>query len=230
MTGSTRPALRRATAALTILAAAVPTGASAATTVGVPGKCYVYWPGTGSQEIPVSVNGLTPGQTVKITLEVGGQPVSGIPSTAADASGSITAKLSSWTSGLGEGPTASTKSRVTVEDVATGKELGENRFKVANVAWEIDGKVAALRVKRVWEVSGLAVLSPENTYWAHYFRGAKQVGRQRLGRSTDACGYMKVRRPLAPFRKAGKYEVRVQASSTFDPNSNWISRPLTISR
>ncbi len=62
-----RPALsssvRRAAAMLAVGAiAAIAPAAAGAATVAVPASANVYWPGEGSQQIPNSVNGLTPGQ------------------------------------------------------------------------------------------------------------------------------------------------------------------------
>ncbi len=216
--------LRRTAAMLAVgaVAAIAPAGSAAAATVTVPGQCYVYWPGEGSQQIPISVNGLTPGQTVKVTLEVRGQAVSGIPSLTADSTGSIVTTLSSWTSGLGTKPTKSTDSRIIVADLATGAELGTSNFKVGNVAIKVDGAAKSLKLKRVWEVSGLSVISPENTYYAHYYKGKKFLGKQRLGQATDACGYIRVKKLLVPFKKYGTFEVRVQASKVFNDELSWI--------
>jgi hypothetical protein len=220
---SSRSVSRRLAALLSVgVVAAIAPAAASAATVAVPGQCYVYWPGEGSQKIPVSVSGLTPSENVKLTLEVDGQAVSGLPSLTADSTGSIVTELSSWTSGLGTGPTSSTPSRIIINDVATGAELGTADFKVANVAIKVDGAAKSLGIKRVWEVSGLSVLSPENTYWAHYFKNKKEIGKQRLGQATDACGYIRVKKLLVPFKKYGTFEVRVQASKKFNGDLSWI--------
>lgn len=208
-------------AASAIAGLAAPAAASAAT-VTVPGQCYVYWPGEGSQQIPITVSDLTPGQSVKVTLEVQGQPVGGLPSLTADSTGSVVQTLSQWTPALGLKPTRSTEARIVVSDVATGNELGASSFKVANVAINVDGARKSLGIKRVWEVSGLSVLSNENTYYAHYYKGKKFVGKQRLGQATDACGYIRVKKLLVPFKKFGTFQVRVQASKTFNPDLSWI--------
>jgi hypothetical protein len=217
---------RRATALLaacgTVATVPAVAAAAATVTVTVPGQCYVYWPGEGSQQIPLSVNGLTAGQAVKATLEVGGQAVSGLPSLTADSTGSVVTSLSSWTSGLGTKPTRSTEARLAVSDVTSGAEVGTASFKVANVAIRVDGARKSLKTKRVWEVSGLSVLSPENTYYAHYYKGTKFMGKQRLGQATDACGYIRVKKPLLPFTKFGAFQVRVQASQTFNADQSWI--------
>lgn len=220
---STRSFLRRTAPLLAALSAIAfaPVSIASAASVTVPGQCYVYWPDQGSQEIPISISGLTPGQEVKATLEVKGEAVSGLPSLTADSTGSITTKLSSWTSGL-KGPTQSTKAQLVVTDVATGSELGSSSFKVGNVAIKVDGAKKGLTVKRLWEVSGLSVLSDETTYWAHYFKNGKEVGKQRLGKATDACGYIRVKKLLVPFHKYGTFQVRVQASQQFDEDASWI--------
>lgn len=194
--------------------------AASAADVTVPGQCYVYWPSVGQQAIDFSVGGLGANQAVTVELKVKDKLVGGIPSLTADSTGVITGgKIANWTSGLGTGPTKSTKASVSVTDPATGAVLGTKEFKVANVGYKVDGARKRAGTKRVWEISGLASAGEAQgggkVYYAYYFKGKKQVGKQRLGKSTDACGYIRVKKPLLPFNKRGTFDVRVQASQTW---------------
>lgn len=209
--------------ATTIIAAP----AASAAEVVVPGKCYVYWPTVGSQGIPFNLTGLAANQNVKVSLVVKNQVVSGLPSLTADTTGAISSGIQTWTSGLRNGPTKSTKASLVVNDLASGAEVGSTSFKVANVGFKVDAARKRAGVKRVWEISGLASVGESQgggkVYYAYYFQGSKQVGKQRLGKSTDACGYIRVKKPLIPFRKTGTFDVKVQASRTWKGDSlPWI--------
>jgi hypothetical protein len=203
------------------------TPAASAADVSVPGKCYVYWPGQGAQAIPVNLSGLAPAQSVKVSLLVKDQLVSGIPSLTADTTGSVVSAISPWTSGLKDGPTRSTKASVVVNDLATGAEVASTGFKVANVGFKIDGRKKRAGTKRDWEISGLASVGESlgggKVYYAYYFSGTKQVGKQRLGKAQDACGYMKAKKVLIPFKKRGVFNMKIQASRTWKgDNLPWI--------
>ena len=215
----------------TVLAAgalsAVAVPAASAAEVSVPGKCYVYWPTVGSQPIPITLSGLAPSQNVKVSLLVKNQLVSGIPSLTADTTGGVVSALDTWTSGLKDGPTKSTKANVVVNDVATGGEVASASFKVANVGFKIDGSKKRASVKRNWEISGLASagesLGGGKVYYAYYFSGSKQVGKQRLGKAQDACGYLKAKKVLIPFKKSGVFDMKIQASRTWKGDAlPWI--------
>lgn len=212
-----------ATASLAVIGAPAATAAE----VNVPGKCYVFWPEVGSQPIDFSVAGLAANQQVTVSLSVKNKVVSGVPALTADSTGSLTSAINTWTSGLGTGPTKSTKASVSVTDPASGAVLATKEFKVANVGYKVDGAKKRAGTKRVWEISGLASVGESRgggkVYYAYYFKGSKQVGKQRLGKSTDACGYIRVKKPLLPFNKRGTFDVKVQASQTWKGNDlPWI--------
>lgn len=223
------PLARALRATLLTSAGVVAIGAPAASAaeVTVPGQCYVYWPSVGSQPIDVSVSGLAASQGVRVELKVKDQLVGGIQSLTADGTGALTNRISSWTSGLGTGPTKSTPASVSVVDTASGAVLGTKDFKVANVGYKVDGARKRAGTKRVWEISGLASAGESagggKVYYAYYFKGKKQVGKQRLGKATDACGYIRVKKPLLPFNKRGTFDVKVQASKTWKGDAlPWI--------
>lgn len=225
----TLPSSRALCAALfaagALTAVAVP--AASAAEVSVPGKCYVYWPGEGAQPIPVTLSGLAPSQNVKVSLLVKNQVVSGIPSLTADTTGGVVSSVDSWVSGLSDGPTRSTSASVVVNDVASGGEVASTSFKVANVGFKIDGSKKRASVKRNWEISGLASVGESlgggKVYYAYYFNGTKQVGKQRLGKAQDACGYLKAKKVLIPFKKSGVFDMKIQASRTWKGDAlPWI--------
>ncbi len=227
---SFRAAALASGALATTVGAAAPVASAAE--VKVPGKCYVYWPSVGQQPIPFTATGLAPNQNVKVSLLVKNQTVSGLPSLTADTTGALDTGIDSWTSGLREGPTKSTKASIVVNDLATGAEVGSAKFKVANVGFKVDAARKRAGVKRVWEISGLASVGESKgggkVYYAYYFSGDKQVGKQRLGKSTDACGYIRVKKPLIPFRKTGVFDVKVQASRTWKGDAlPWIGGTVT---
>lgn len=194
-----------------LVALGAPTASAADVTV--PGQCYVYWPGEGSQPIDVTIGGLAASQGVRVELSVKGKLVGGVPGLTADGTGALATRIGSWTSGLASGPTKSTPASVSVVDTASGTVLGTKDFKVANVGYKVDGAR-----KRAGESAGGG-----KVYYAYYFKGKKQVGKQRLGKSTDACGYIRVKKPLLPFNKRGTFNVRVQASQTWKGDAlPWI--------
>jgi hypothetical protein len=64
----------------------------------------------------------------------------------------------------------------------------------------------------------------ENTLYAHYMRGSKVVGSQRIGTTGGACGDLTKRFKAFGFRgaKAGSYQVAISADAKFDKRSRWI--------
>lgn len=202
------------------LGAPVPAGAAAS--VSVPGACYVYWPQQGSQPIPIAVRGLTPGAQVNLELQVGGVTVSGLPALTVDPAGAIDTQLNNWTSGLPDGPTRATSAKVVVSDPLSGSPLAEVPLAVANVGLDVDAAKRTSGTKRRWVVSGLGRLGGGSTYYAFYFRHGKVVGRQRIGRTTDACGYLRTMMPAVPFKQSGTFVFKVQASSSYHADRAWI--------
>lgn len=217
-----RPRLARAAlalAALTLLVA--PAGAAAAPSLTTPDRCYIHWPNQGSQVIPVSLAGLTPGQQVRVELKIKGRTVSGLPSLTVDSTGALITELASWTSGLGDDPTRGVDAQIVVSDFILGTEIASSPIQVANAGLDIDARARRYGTKRRWIVSGLARLGGGKSYWAYYFKGKRMVGKQRLGRG-DRCGYLRTRKLLIPFVKVGKYSLRVQASTRFDKDLVWM--------
>lgn len=213
----------------TALGVAAPS-ASAGVAISTPDRCYVHWPGQGSQGIPVALSGLAPAQQVKVELRVEGVTVSGFPSLTADSTGSIVTKLDSWTSGLTAGPARGKQAQIVASDFILGTQLAAAPIHVGNVGLDIDTSRKRFGTKRRWEISGLSRLGGIPSYYAFYFKGTKMVGKQPLGRATDACGYLRTKRLLIPFMKVGKYELRVQASKRYRPSLPWIGGTVVQGR
>lgn len=226
-----RPSRVRHLARIGALAAlaALPAHATGAL-VSVPQRCIADWPGQGSQPIGVRAVGLAPGQAVRLTLEVDGKAVSGIPAVTADAGGSISTQLSSWTSNLAPGPAHATPARMVVADLASGTELGAARFTVTNVGLDFDGTTGPNADGRIWEVSGLTLFGGDRSYWAHYFNAGKFIGSQRLGRPGGACGFLRTREALVPFDRFGTFMVKVQASRRYRSDRPWLGGTVTARR
>lgn len=227
------PRTARAVLALSAAFAAAVPATAAAGVVTVPGQCYVYWPGQGSQAIDVNLTGFAPGQSVRVSLEVKGKVVSGLPSLTADSTGSIVTKIENWTSGLGSGPTKSTQARVVVSDLTAGTELAAADFKVANVGVDVDTAAKRAGVKRKWVISGLSKLGGGETYYAYYFKAKskKVIGKQRIGKAQDACGYVSAKKVLIPFKKFGTFDVKIQASASWKGDAlPWVGGKVTSYR
>jgi hypothetical protein len=64
----------------------------------------------------------------------------------------------------------------------------------------------------------------ENTLYAHYVRGGKLVGTQKIGTTRGACGELAKSFKAFSFRgaKRGTYAVRISASAKFDKRDRWI--------
>ncbi|MEN0014097.1 MAG: hypothetical protein AAGC46_12070 [Solirubrobacteraceae bacterium] len=207
------------------LGSTAPAGAAtaqAAASVSVPAACYVYWPEQGSQPIPIAIRGLVPGAAVDVGLRIDGHTVSGLPSLTVDASGAIDTQLNTWTSGLADGPSRATPAWVVVSDPLTGAQLAEVPLHVANVGLDVDAARKASGTKRRWIISGLQRLGGGATYYAFYFKHGKVIGRQRIGMTTDACGYLRTMMPAVPFKQNGTFEFRVQASPAYHGDRAWI--------
>lgn len=236
------------TATLAALLSSAPAVAEAAS-VSVPNKCYVSIPQTEmvapteegdavtpaaapvltmapslGEPIPVEAEELTPGREVRIHLEVKGVMTSSSQSLTVSRRGTLDGTLDHWTTGMGYGPTKSTEARIVISDFVMGTELASTAIRVANVGWSIDPGLFDYRVKRRWFISGLSQLEGGNTYWAHYFDlKGKYLAKQMLGTTSDSCGFLRARKRLSPMSKFGKYEFRIQASSTWRGNDlPWV--------
>lgn len=223
----------RTTTAVAAVSLAAAAGTASAATVSVAGKCFASWPSQSvANEIPVSATGLPPGATVRAQVVVDSTPVGSTPQLTVDSTGSLLTSITSWSYG-GTSPKAvkSKKASVVISDFVAGTELGAASIKVTKVGISVDTGKKGAGSKRSWKISGLKLLGGglSNNYYAHYFTpGGKKVGKQTLGRIKDACGYLSVRKPLAPFFKVGTFDLRVQASKSYLPEGSWLGGDITL--
>lgn len=194
-----------------------------------PARCYIHWPGEGSQTIPVNLSGFAPLQALRVELRIRGKTVSGLPSLTADAAGGLATELANWTSGLGDAPTRGVTARIVVSDLTLGTELASTEVDVANAGLDIDSADKDAGAQRRWIVSGLSRLSGGQNYYAFYFSGKKLIGRQKLG-AAGKCGYLRTRARLIPFTRVGKYQLRVQASPVFRKSRPWVGGTVKQTR
>ncbi|MDO9354845.1 MAG: hypothetical protein Q7T55_14200 [Solirubrobacteraceae bacterium] len=206
-----------------------PAPALAAPAVTAPPRCFIYWPGKGSQAIPITLTGLAPEQKVRLELRVRGITVSGLPMLAADSTGAVETRLSNWTSGLDDGPSRGLEAMLAVSDVTTGTELASTPVQIATAGLDIDTRTKTYAAERRWIVSGLSRLTGGPTYYAFYFKDGRQVGHQKLGPAGE-CGYLRTRKLLIPFAQLGTFELRVQASSKFRKSRAWAGGTVTQKR
>ncbi|MDQ8046305.1 MAG: hypothetical protein AAGC46_16470 [Solirubrobacteraceae bacterium] len=192
-----------------------------------PGSCAVdQGEKLGTTPVGFVVSGLAPGQTANVTLS--GQGVTGAPVPVVgppDGSGTATASAT-WTSALGLKPLGDTPATLTVTDSVTGAPLATTPAVVSTAAIDIVGKKVKGKLPKqvTWEVSGRPAITGSTTYYAFYFKvndlkkkkSPKPVDSEKLGTGTGACGYLKSKRPPAPFKTKGTYAIIVQTSKTFD--------------
>lgn len=224
--------LARGALFVSLAGVAAPSSASAAEDVTVKNQCYVSYAGTESfpalsEPITVGADGIDAGRHVRFTIEVKGQQTSQTPLMTASRNGEVMTTIDSWITGMPAGPTKATDARVVLRDFWLGTELASTPIEVANIGMDVDDGAADYRAKRGWMVSGLSVFGNGNRYYAHYFTStkpdAKYLGKQYLGRTTDRCGFLKTKRPLAPFYRDGITVTKVQASAKWNPKIEWTA-------
>ena len=201
---------------LVLAALLVPASARAVTARVVGGDCFGFLPADRSQPIPFRVDGLTGGQQVKVALSVRNVPVSGLPQLTAGGDGVIDATLERWNPVLGTGPTKTVSGSLIVSDLSGVLAIAP--LQLTNVAGWVDATKKRATSKRTWKIAGLSLLGGDGSYWAHYFRGKRHVGVQRLGKPTNACGYLRTRAVLVPPAVRGGAELYVQASKRYRRN------------
>ncbi|MDQ8044952.1 MAG: hypothetical protein AAGC46_12075 [Solirubrobacteraceae bacterium] len=218
-----RTALRAAGAGAVLLS--VPAAASADPSILLSSGCYVQSAGQGSQTIAAKIQGLAATQSVAVRLTRQGQTIGTGDAQAADASGSLINGLTSWSADLGSGPKKSVPASVEAFDPATGATIAAAPTEIAN----FDYSVRTSGGKHHWKLQGLAALTGESTYYAHYFNHGKYKGRMKLGKSKGACGYLSITTThLTPFRKVGRYDVEIEALKKYDKDAPKFKGRVTV--
>lgn len=211
-------------AAIAVAASALAAAPAGAATATVGGACFTYASASLQQPIPVSVAGLAPGQPIQMRL-LRGDAVVATGSTTADAAGNVAGGFGSWFPKLGSSPTEK-RAEVQAVDPATGTVLAATTTKLTT----LDVSVAGKRGLRSWKVSGLTPLTGKRTYYAHYFNQGKYRGRLKIGTAKTACGLVKAKRPLTPFSKIGRYDVRITTSKKFNDQDPFIPGSVVVTK
>lgn len=193
---------------------ALPSTAGAAA-LAPSGACYLMEPTQGlAMPINATASGLAAGQSVSLRLSRKGVVAGTSPAAAADAAGNLSLSLTAWSLSLGSAPSKEVAGTLEVIDTASGAVVpgASAEVSIANLNYSVSGS----RGLRTWKIQGLAALSGNATYYAHYFNNGKYKGRLKIGTGKGACGYLNTKRPLTPFSKIGRYDVVIQASKTYN--------------
>ncbi|MEH3052896.1 MAG: hypothetical protein PGN13_02670 [Patulibacter minatonensis] len=213
-------ALLSAAAVLSVAAVAAP--ASQAATLTLDKACYVN---LGSQQQPIvaAASGLEAGKTYNVGFSAKGKSETGYAYGPADASGVVTLPLNSWYGGSAY-DVKTYDATVTLRDGQTVLATAET--KTTSVGFQAKGK----RGLRSWKVTGLAALTGGTTYYAHYFNHGKYKGRLKLGKASGPCGVFTGKRPLTPFKKIGRYEVKITTNKTFSKDDLPLTGRVVVTR
>lgn len=218
--------------AAALLAGVSASGASAAATVKVDGKCFASWTAQKFRnEIPLEIMGLPAGATVRADITAGGKTLGSTSGLTVDSTGNLLTSITNWSyGGVSAKAVKSKRAKISVVDAINGTVLGTANTKVTKVGLTIDKGKKSVSTPRKWTISGLALVGsgPAKSYHAHYFNadGSKQVGKQKLGKIKDACGYMTTSKRLAPPTKAAELQVRIQAAPSYLTDASWTGRQL----
>lgn len=201
----------KSTSALFVLlaAAALPSSSSAAGIV-TERECYVSAGGT-TQPIVFAANGLTPGARYGVTFRNKKGLDTGVAFGDGDGAGNWIGQIASWSGGSSFTPTT-TDNTLILKDQATQAEIASVRVKTAPVTFDVTGS----KKLRSWKISGLAALTGGKTYYAHYFNNNKYKGRLKVGKASGPCGIYKGKRPLTPFSKLGRYDVKITTNKKYN--------------
>lgn len=212
-----------------------------------------------SEAIPVAVDGLAAGQRITSTLYVSGRRQSSKYAATADAAGSVRSLIQGWrpkksvvkgskpTNVKHKIPMPDFAAEVVVHDAATQQELARTTATIGQsgvafpatlefprmlYTYDSDGDFFPEFFKPVvWLISGVS--GPGETLTAYYLDSKRRViGRQRLGVTEGACGYLRARKRFAPTTGSPKKiirkyrDLRIQATSKYDPKAPSIDTSI----
>lgn len=219
-----KPARPLALAAALTASAVAASGASAATLV-LDRACYIN--GGGGQQTPINATagGLTPGQSYNVGFQAkGASGETGYAFGTADPSGALGLQVSSWYGG-------STLKAQTYEATVVLRDSGNA------VLASVETKTSSLQIDvtgtgktRSWKVTGLAALTGGTSYYAHYFNNNKYKGRLKIGKASGPCGVYTGRRPLTPFSKIGRYDVKVTTTKKWAAGDPFIGGRIVVTK
>lgn len=220
---------RFATKAATLAFAAAAFSASPANAaLSIPGKCYTYAGASAQQPMPVVVDGLAPGQQIRLTMNRGKRTGLATQLAVANAYGVVNSGFNSYFPGLritkpSKGSTVTVQA---LDPLNPASVLAEAKTKVTVLAITVKGSSG----KRAWKLSGLTPVTGKRVHYAHYFKGSKYRGRLKLGKAKNPCGYLSVRRPLTPFKNKGTYDVKITTSKKFMDTDPYIPGRVVLRR
>ncbi|MBO9534864.1 MAG: hypothetical protein J7513_17965 [Solirubrobacteraceae bacterium] len=219
-----KPARPLALAAV-LAATGVAASSASAATLALDRACYVDGGSGGQTPINATAGGLAPGQTYNIGFtSKGSSGETGYAYGTADASGALGFAMSSWYGGS-TFKAQTYKATVVLRDSAN------------NVLASADTKTSSLQIDvtgsgkyRKWKVTGLAALTGGTTYYAHYFNNNKYKGRLKIGKASGPCGVYTGKRPLTPFSKLGRYDVKVTTTKKWAAGDAFIGGRIVVTK
>jgi hypothetical protein len=184
---------------------------AAAPTIATDRECYV----SGHDTIAITGSGFAPNAPVALSF-TGNDEVLTSDATA-DATGALTTEVGAPT--LADFRSDSSGIPVAV-DTADGGAAG---FELTDWTATIAGFSGSVRRGRSVRLETIGWIG-QNTLYAHYVRGGRLAGSQRIGTTRGACGELAKRFKAFNFRgaKPGTYDVRISAAAKYDKRDRWI--------
>ncbi|MFT4035503.1 MAG: hypothetical protein QM679_08000 [Patulibacter sp.] len=218
------PTTRRFAFSAVLAASALTASSASAATLTLSRACYAY---DSSAEVPIeaTASGLAANTFHSLRLsstETLGP--SGSTSGTSDASGNLGLTISSYFGGSSS-KIQSNDASVALTDL-NGTVVATATTKTAPVAADVTGSGKY----RNWKVSGLSTLTGGTTYYAHYFNNNKYKGRLKIGKASGPCGIYKGKRPLTPFSKLGRYDVKITTTKHWAAGDQFIAGRIVVTK
>lgn len=219
------PTLLLRAAAVAGLGVLVASGSASAAGITLDRGCYIDGGASGQQPIGVTATGLTAGQMYNVGFSAKGAGETGYAYGTSDGSGSLGLSITSWYGGSIY-KVQTYDATVVLRDGSTNAVLASADTKTSPVGVDVTGSGA----KRTWKITGLAALTGGTTYYAHYFSGTKYRGRLKVGKPSGPCGYFKGKRPLTPFHRIGRYDVKVTTTKKWHAGDAFIPGRIVVTK
>lgn len=208
-----------------LIASAAAASSASAATLALDRACYVD--GGSGQQTPIvaTAGGLAAGQSYNIGFtSKGSSGETGYAFGTADASGALGLTMNSWYGGS-TFKAQTYKATVVLRDSAN-TVLASADVKTSSLQIDVTGSGKY----RSWKVVGLAALTGGRTYYAHYFNNNKYKGRLKIGKASGPCGVFTGKRPLTPFSKLGRYDVKVTTTKKWAAGDAFIGGRIVVTR
>ena len=209
---------------LALAVAGLSASPASAATLTLDHECYVN-AGSAVQPIVATAGGLTPGQTYNVGFTAkGGSGETGYAFGDADPAGALGLTLNSWYGGSPYEPKVYDATVVLRDN--SQNVLASVDTKTTSATIDVKGTGA----KRSWKVTGLAAITGGDTYYAHYFSGTKYRGRLKIGKASGPCGYFAGKRPLTPFSRLGRFDVKVTTTRSWAAGDPFIPGRIVVTK